>query len=127
MDDIRDIAMHKDVARLKTQDRSLRAARVGASDPEDLGLLAVAERGEFLGVGRGPVGFIEFEAGLEFVCCLRSGGREMVSLVFSLVVVLFYERVTGVGVVVMTGTALVMDMSRNSKGRDIAFSKDRAQ
>ena len=126
MDDVCDIAMHKDVAGLKTEDRSLRAARVGASDPEDLGLLAVAERSEFLGVGRGPVGFIEFEAGLEFVCCFRSGGGEMISLVFPLVV-LFYERVTGVGVVVMTGTALVMDMSRNSKGRDIVFSKDRAQ
>ena len=74
MDDIGDVAMHKDVAWLKAQDGGLWAARVGASDPEDLRLLAAAERGEFLGVGRGPVGFIEFEAGLEFVCLLRRGG-----------------------------------------------------
>lgn len=61
MDDVCDIAMHKDVAGLQAQNRGLGAARVGASDPEDLGLLAAAERSEFLGVGRRPVGFVVFE------------------------------------------------------------------
>lgn len=94
MDDIGDVAMHKDVAWLKAQDGGLWAARVGASDPEDLGLLAAAERGVFLGVGGRPLGFVEFKSGLEFVCLIEAGGGEWVSLVVASSVCCF----CGVGV-----------------------------
>lgn len=54
--DVGDVAVAKDLARLQAQDGRLRAARVGAADPEDLGRLAFAQGFEQLrlGLGQGP-------------------------------------------------------------------------
>jgi len=53
VDDVGDVAVHEDVARLQAHDGCFRDARVGASDPEDFGTLACGEAREELRVGGG--------------------------------------------------------------------------
>lgn len=44
--DVGDVPVDKDIARLKTKKSGFGASGIGAADPEDLGLLAVRERWE---------------------------------------------------------------------------------
>lgn len=48
--DVGDVAVHEDVARLEAEDGGFGDAGVGAADPEDLGLLAGREGGEEVGL-----------------------------------------------------------------------------
>lgn len=52
-EDVGDVAVHEDVPGLQTQHGGFGDARVGAADPEDLGLLALGEGGEEVGFGFG--------------------------------------------------------------------------
>ena len=47
--DVGDVAVHEDIARVEVEEGGLRAARVGAADPEDLGRLALGQGGEEVG------------------------------------------------------------------------------
>lgn len=49
-DDVGDVAVDEDITGLHAEDGGLGAARVGATDPEDLGRLAAGQLGEELGV-----------------------------------------------------------------------------
>lgn len=78
-DDVGDVAVDKDVARLHAHDGGLRHARVGAADPEDLGSLAFGAGGEEVWVGGGSFGgpfFVVLEGLLEGVgaVCVSHGG-----------------------------------------------------
>ena len=55
-DDVGDVAVDKDIARLEAEDRRLRDARVGAAEPEDRRGLAASEGWEERGVLMGFVG-----------------------------------------------------------------------
>ena len=54
-EDVGDIAVDEDVARLEAQEGRLRAAGVGAAEPEDLRGLALGQRGEEVRVGLGDL------------------------------------------------------------------------
>lgn len=70
-EDVGDVAVHKDVAGLQAEHGGFGDTRVGAADPENLGLLAGCEGGEEGGVGvsgfLGPL-FVLVEGEGEFVC-----------------------------------------------------------
>ena len=78
-DDIRNVAVHKDVTGLQAQDRSFGDAAVRAADPEDLGGLALGEGGEEVGVfGVGflrPLLVLAQQGGGEGVCGGGKGGE----------------------------------------------------
>lgn len=69
--DVGDVAVHEDVARLEAEDGGFGDAGVGAADPEDLGGLALGEGGEEVGFGfgegLGPF-FVLVEGVFEGVC-----------------------------------------------------------
>lgn len=54
--DVGDVTVDKDIARLEAQDGGLGAARVGAADPEDFGALADRKAGEEVGLLTGGFG-----------------------------------------------------------------------
>ena len=55
-DDVGNVAVDEDVARLEAEDGGFRAARVGTPNPQDFGVLAVSEGREEIRVGFGRVG-----------------------------------------------------------------------
>ncbi len=69
--DVGDVAVDEDVARLEAEDGGFGDAGVGAADPEDLGGLALGEGGEEvgfgLGEGLGPF-FVLLQGEFEGVC-----------------------------------------------------------
>ena len=71
--DVGDVAVDEDIARLEAEDGGFGDAGVGATDPEDLGGLAFCERGEERGVVGGGI------AGPGFV--LGQGAGEVVYMV----------------------------------------------
>ena len=77
MEDIGDVAVHEDIARFEAEEGSLRAARVGAADPKDLGALALSQPWEevrVFGVGLyspSPVGLERSSAGIAICCSVR--------------------------------------------------------
>ncbi len=74
--DVGDVAVDEDVARLEAEDGGFGDAGVGAADPEDLGGLALGEGGEEvgfgLGEGLGPF-FVLLQGEFEGVCGGGSG------------------------------------------------------
>lgn len=80
VDDVGDVAQHKDLAGLLAQDGGFGDARVAAANPQDVGRLALGavleELGVFGGDVRGP-DFVGLEGGGELVVC--KGGRAGVS------------------------------------------------
>lgn len=75
-EDVGDVAVHEDVARLEAQHGGFRDAGVGAADPEDLRVLAGGEGGEEVrvggGGGLGPL-FVLVEGEFEGVCGVGGG------------------------------------------------------
>ena len=84
-EDVGDVAVHEDVAGLQAEQGRLGDARVGAADPEDLGLLARGEGGEEARVrvgGRlGPL-LVLVQAVLEVICGRGGGGLVRCLVVF---------------------------------------------
>jgi hypothetical protein len=54
--DIGNIPMDEDITRLQAENKSLGASRIRATDPENLGVLAIRKRGEQLRVFLGSFG-----------------------------------------------------------------------
>lgn len=74
--DVGDVAVHEDVARVEAEEGGLGDAGVGAAEPEDLRLLALREGGEEVGLGLGgrlgPF-LVVLEGDLEGICEVGQG------------------------------------------------------
>lgn len=81
--DVGDVAVHEDVAWLQAQHGGFGDARVGAADPEDLGLLAGGEGGEEVRGGFGgcvrPL-LVLVEGEFEGVCWGRREGAGLAGM-----------------------------------------------
>lgn len=79
MEDIGDVAVHEDIARFEAEEGGLRAAGVGAAEPEDRRALALGQLFEELRVFGGgilspsSVGLKRSSAGVVICCSVRVG------------------------------------------------------